>query len=198
MYSLRNLPRDCELGPATRIADAPVMADDEDLSPGTSPSVYSSRFRPALVQYFRFKLSDPQEVDDLVQEVFVRVTARHRGGEIENIGGYLFQTAASVLSDRHRRRTVRHADAHIEFDNDRHSGTDFDAARILEAKQLLQLAINALELLPEKTRNIFILRRVEGQAYKDIARQFGITVSAVEKHMARAIRAVATARGFSA
>ena len=100
----------------------------------------------------------------------------------------MFQTAASVLADRHRRNTARHGDNHVEFDTDQHSGHDFDAARILEGRQALQTAVAALQLLPERTRDIFILRRVEGYAYRDIASRYGISVSAVEKHMVRAVQ----------
>ncbi|TRW17214.1 RNA polymerase sigma factor [Glacieibacterium frigidum] len=145
-------------------------------------------YRPALIQYFRRKTRDQTEIEDLVQDVFLRIAARRSGEAVENLAGYVFQTAASVLADRHRRRTVRHADAHVEFDTERHGSTDFDAVRILEARQSLQKAVAALQSLPERTRTIFVLRRLEGHAYRDIASQFGISVSAVEKHMVRAVQ----------
>ena len=159
----------------------------------TAPTPDPATYRPALMQYFRRKARDQNEVDDLVQDVFLRIAARRSDEPVENLGGYVFQTAASVLADRHRRRTVRHADSHVEFDTDRHSASDFDAARILEGRQSLRLAVTALQSLPERTRNIFILRRIEGYAYRDIASQFGISVSAVEKHMVRAIQQLVAA-----
>lgn len=143
-------------------------------------------FRPALERYFRCKLRNASDVEDFVQEVFVRITAR-RGGDVENLGGYVFQTAASVLADGHRRRTVRHADAQVPFDSDRHSGTDFDAGRIVESREALRAVAAALTSLPERTRTIFLMRRLDGHAYKDIASNFGISVSAVEKRMMSAV-----------
>ena len=150
-------------------------------------------YHPALLQYFRRKARDQNEIDDLVQEVFLRVVGRRSAEPVENVGAYVFQTAASVLVDRHRRVTVRHTDDHVEFDADRHSSSDFDAARVLEARQALQSAVVALQSLPERTRDIFILRRIEGIAYRDIADRFGISVSAVEKHMVRAIHHLVSA-----
>ncbi len=144
-------------------------------------------FRPALVRFFRRKLRDINDVEDLVQEVFVRIAAR-QGGEVENLGGYVFQTAGSVLADRHRRRVVRHADNQVPFDAERDGGTDFDAGRVAENREALRAVAAALMILPERTRSIFVLRRLEGQNYKDIAVQFGISVSAVEKHMVRAVQ----------
>ncbi len=142
-------------------------------------------FRPALLRFFRRKLRDAADVEDLVQDVFVRLAVR-QGGEVENIGGYVFRTAASVVADRHRRRSVRHADDHVPFDCERHCGTDFDPARIVESRETLRIVEAALQALPERTRTIFLMRRLEGQNYRDIAARFGISVSAVEKHMVRA------------
>jgi RNA polymerase sigma-70 factor (ECF subfamily) len=153
----------------------------------------TTAYRPALVMYFRRKIRDQNEIEDLVQDVFLRIAARRGTGDIENMAGYIFQTAASVLADRHRRRVVRQAEAHVEFDTDRHGSTDFDAARILESRQSLATAAAALQMLPERTREIFILRRLEGHAYRDIASQLGISVSAVEKHMVRAVQHLVSA-----
>lgn len=153
----------------------------------------TATFRPALIQYFRRKTRDQNEIEDLVQDVFVRIAARRSGDVVDNLAGYVFQTAASVLADRHRRRSVRHADAHVEFDTERHSDADFDAERILEARQSLHAAVACLQTLPERTRTIFVLRRLEGQAYRDIAGRIGISVSAVEKHMVRAVQHLVSA-----
>ena len=149
-------------------------------------------YRPALVQYFRRKTRAQSEIEDLVQDVFLRIAARRSGEVVDNVAAYVFQTAASVLADRHRRRTVRHADDHVEFDSDRHGSLDFDASRILEARQSLRTAVAALQMLPERTRTIFVMRRLEGHAYRDIANHLGISVSAVEKHMVRAVQHLAS------
>ena len=114
--------------------------------------------------------------------------AARQGEAVDNIGGYVFQTAASVVADRFRRRAVRHADDHVPFDCDHHSGTDFDAGRVVEGREALRIAETALMRLPERTRSIFLMRRLEGENYKEIATRFGISVSAVEKHMVRAAK----------
>ncbi|MBO9713383.1 RNA polymerase sigma factor [Sphingomonas sp.] len=146
----------------------------------------AAQFRPALLHYFRRKTSNANEIEDLVQEVFLRLAVRQSEEGVANLGGYLFQTAASVAMDRHRRQTVRHAEDHVPFDNEAHADVDFDAAHILEKRQSLHVALAALQALPERTRSIFAMRRLEGQAYREIAAAFGISVSAVEKHMLRA------------
>jgi RNA polymerase sigma-70 factor (ECF subfamily) len=144
--------------------------------------------RSSLSGYFRRRVRDRTEVDDLVQEVFVRIVGRDSMRPVEHLGRYVLRTAASVLADRGRRRSARRADAHVLFDPDYHGEEDLDADRILAGREELRAATAALLSLPERTRTIFVLHRLEGCRYHEIAAQLGISVSAVEKHMMRAIR----------
>lgn len=170
------------LSHAPRIADATGLNDVE-------------RYRPSLQRYFARRIVDRAEAEDLVQDVFFRLTRRGSLEDVENLSGYIFETAASVLQDRARRRQVRAADAHDAFDGERHAGEDFAPDRVFDGKERLRQVSVALLELPERTRHVFVLRRLEGMRYNDIASQFGITVSAVEKHMQRAIAFLAQRTG---
>jgi RNA polymerase sigma-70 factor (ECF subfamily) len=172
-----------------------VASDDDILDPGEELARAAEPLRTSLRGYFRRRVRDAGEADDLVQEVFARIVARDSARPVENLAGYIFQTAASVLTDRGRRRSARRADAHVSFDPDRHSGEDFDPARILSGREELRLATAALLSLPERTRTIFVLRRLEGYSNRDVAAQLGISVSAVEKHLVRAMQRLAKAVG---
>ena len=117
----------------------------------------------------------------------MRLARRGGLGEVENMSGYIFETAASVLRDRARRRQVRAADVHDTFDNERHAGEDFAPDRVFDGRERLRQAGAVLLQLPERTRHVFVLRRLEGMRYNDIASQLGISVRSAEKHMQRAI-----------
>ena len=140
-----------------------------------------------LTRYFRRRVSDGADVEDMVQDVFARMAARDSAEPIEHLDGYVLKTASSVLADRGRRRSSRGAGLHVAFDADLHGEEGADPERILGGKEDLQAVIAALLCLPERTRTVFILRRLEGQKFRDIADHLGISVSAVEKHMVRAI-----------
>lgn len=140
-----------------------------------------------LTGYFRRRVRDGEDVEDLVQDVFARIVARDSTTAVGNLAGYVLRTATSVLTDRARRRMSRPSHLHVVLDTDRHGDDDFDPERILSGKEDLHAATAALLSLPERTRTIFVLRRLEGCRLSDIARQLGISVSAVEKHMVRAI-----------
>jgi RNA polymerase sigma-70 factor (ECF subfamily) len=141
-----------------------------------------------LTGYFQRRVRNADDVDDLVQEVFARIASRDSPERIDHLGGYILKTAGSILADRARRRSSRHADSHVSFDPDRHGGADLDPERVLSGKEDLRLATAALLSLPERTRTIFLLRRLEGYRIGDIAAHLGISISAVEKHMLKAIR----------
>jgi RNA polymerase sigma factor (sigma-70 family) len=147
----------------------------------------SARYRPALLGYFRRRVSDAAEAEDLAQEVFLRMLHRGSVSSIEDARGYLFETASSVLIDRGRRLKVRHRSEHESFNPALHGGVDFTGERVYSGQEALRRASAALQELPDRTRTIFVLRRLEGMKYPEIARLLGISVSAVEKHMVRAI-----------
>lgn len=146
-------------------------------------------FRASLLRYFGRRTRDSADLEDMVQEVFVRLIRRGGASELErqNLNAYVFQTASSVLKDRLRKRATHHADRHEPFDCERHSAEDFSPERVLMEKQRLARATAVLLELPERTRVVFVLRRLEGLRFNDIAARLGISVSAVEKHMQRAI-----------
>lgn len=141
-----------------------------------------------LTRFFRRRIRDETEVEDLVQDVFARIVARDGGERVEHLGGYILKTASSVIADWARRRSVRHADRHVDFDPDLHGGEEFDPERVLSGREDLNAAAAALLSLPERTRTVFVLRRMEGYSYREVAAHLGISVSAVEKHLVKAVR----------
>jgi RNA polymerase sigma factor (sigma-70 family) len=145
-------------------------------------------FRGSLLRYFSRRARN-LDVEDMVQEVFMHLVRRGSISalERENINAYMFETASNVLRDHMRKRKTHRADAHEPFDAEMHGNADFSPEHVLVGKEGLARATAALLELPERTRVIFVLRRLEGMRYNDIAARLAISVSAVEKHMQRAI-----------
>jgi RNA polymerase sigma factor (sigma-70 family) len=140
-----------------------------------------------LTRYFRRRVQNIAEIEDMVQDVFARMVARDSTEPVEHLGGYVLKTASSVFADWVRRRSSHAANLHVSFEPELHGEEEVDPVRILGGKEELQAATLVLLRLPERTRTVFILRRLEGQRFQDIAAHLGISVSAVEKHMVRAI-----------
>ena len=142
---------------------------------------------PALRSYFSKRLS-VNEVDDLVQEVFVRIQAHRSREPIQHPDRYLFTVAASVLKDRSRRRTVRHEAAHESLGEDHHPTEELTPERVLLDREALEVVVAAIDELPPRTRDVFVLHRFEEMSCSSIASELGMSISAVEKHIMKALR----------
>jgi RNA polymerase sigma factor (sigma-70 family) len=149
---------------------------------------HSRALGAALRGYFRRNGVGPDEQDDLVQETFVRVAASPALDDCDNIDAYVTRAATRVLIDRHRRRRARHADAHLEFDADLHGEPVASADELVIARQALRKTSLLLMELPERTRYVFVLNRMEGLSNREIGVRLGLSLSSVEKHMTRAMR----------
>ena len=147
----------------------------------------SLKFRAPLQRYFQKRIGRRAEIDDLVQEVFLRLTA---GGKIEAVDrpeAYLFKTAANVLNDRWRRSGVRAAEAHEPYDEAVHGNAREtpNPERTLLGLQAVEQLIEALYELPERTRVVWALYHLEDLTHAEIARRQRVTISAIEKHIGR-------------
>jgi RNA polymerase sigma factor (sigma-70 family) len=146
--------------------------------------VLASEFRPALEQYFARRVESRAAVDDLVHDTLVRLLRQPRHVNLDLVRGYVFQTANSVLVDHLRRMRAR--DAALENavlpEQD-----EVAPERIVAGREELARVASALMELPQRTRGIFLLRRLEGMKYEEIASRLGLSLSTVEKLMSKAV-----------
>jgi RNA polymerase sigma-70 factor (ECF subfamily) len=132
-----------------------------------------------------------EDVDDILQDVWLRLCARRQGGTIEHPRAYLYQTAGSVLADRARRGKVRRLDRMEALTEVHHPVEEITPYRVLSGRDEADRLVARIAALPERTRDMFLLNRFEGHSYSQIAEAMAISVSAVEKHMMKALRTLA-------
>lgn len=143
--------------------------------------------RPALIRHFRCKAS-ADEAEDLVHETFVRAAGSRHIGDLANPAAFLRRIARNLLIDRHRRRAARpdqSEDSRIEV------AVDAAQEHQLEAEDLRRLYTTAIESLSPRSRDVFLLHRVEELSYRDIHERLGISVATVEYHMMKALAHIA-------
>lgn len=158
------------------------------------PGAPIAQLLPTIRRYLARRVA-PADVDDLVQNVVLRLHTRRSETAIDNPAAYLFQVAHSVLTDHARRNQVRHRSAHQTLENEHHPVEGRSPERVLQGKEDLARLVAAIGDLPERTRQAFVLHRFEEMSYAAIARHMGISVSAVEKHIMKAIRILTAAIG---
>jgi RNA polymerase sigma factor (sigma-70 family) len=151
------------------------------------------RYRRPLLAYFQRRLNDRSEAEDLTQDVFLRLLAVSSFDAVDNVDAYVFKVATNVLHDRHRRALRQHWQDESPLDEEiiaeiaSFCVEDRGPERVLLGKEALATALKALDELGDRTRNIFVLSRLERMKQKDIAVLYGITASTVEKHVLRAV-----------
>lgn len=175
------------------MAKVPTGTDETggvSVTRGVDPTVIQdlfARYRSPLYAYFLRRTRNKADAEDLIHDVFVRLTRLDPSTELRNAEAFIFQTAANLLRDRARR-----AQSHGEVADVGQAELEIKPGepgpeRVLLAKAELKLVMAALDTLGEKTRNIFVLRRLEQMKCEEIAAFYGISVSAVERHITKAL-----------
>ena len=124
---------------------------------------------------------------DLVQELFLRFWRRPEV-QVEALDTYLLRSASNLAIDYLRSEGSRDRAAEGLHDADEAPGSQ-TPEHALAAEHDLQRIESALRALPERTRQIFLLNRIHGCTYGEIAKAMQLSQSAVEKHMMRALEA---------
>ena len=132
--------------------------------------------------------------EDLLQDLYFKLQQVNPAEPLANVDAYLFRLAFNLIIDFHRSGTRRSAREDRWYRDGAvvRGGADVaptpDAEQALAAKQDLARVMNALSLLPQQTQCVFKLHKLEGRSYRETASALGISVSAVEKHMSRALK----------
>jgi len=162
---------------------------------GRSPLIglYLER-RADLVRFFTMRLRSAAAAEDLVQDIYVRLSGIDEPAEIQNPMAYLYRLGSNLMLDRLRgeRRTAHRDGAWLDTQTTRvglhEVSAEPDAEAAVAARQRLSLLAEALKELGPQTQRVFRMHKFEGLSHPEVAAQLGISRSAVEKHMMAALK----------
>jgi RNA polymerase sigma factor (sigma-70 family) len=125
--------------------------------------------------------------EDLVQDAFVRIVERSKTQDISKLDNLLRHVVRCFAIDRIRRKATRQT-----FNVDGIGENAVDAAadpeRHVMGTQRLRRVMSAIDAMPPKRREVFLLHRVDELTYAQIARQLNVSIKTVEKHVHLAMR----------
>lgn len=127
-----------------------------------------------------------EEADDLIQEAYVRVFEYCEQGQAREPEKVLIRTVINLSINETRDRN-RHTAAEERLMPIGLLDTAPDPQDVLNAEEQLRHVIRTLSTLDKRTGEAFMLNRMDGLSYKQVAAQMGISVSAVEKRIAWAM-----------
>jgi RNA polymerase sigma factor (sigma-70 family) len=153
-------------------------------------AVLHERFSEPLQRFFAsFHLSS-HDVEDLTQEVFLRLARPIHRDCLRQPDAFLFTLARNLVRDRARRLYTRAARSAVNLEDLNLPCELPTLEESVEYEERLQDATQALEGLKSETRRAFIMHRVFGCSYAEIASELGVSVSMIEKHIMCAIAAL--------
>ncbi len=133
------------------------------------------------------------DIDDLVAEALARAYQVDDWARVDQGRSYLFSIARNLVLDAARRHKVVAFDTFADLDvlNLADERASVESGAI--ARDELQRLQRAVDRLPPRPRQVFLLRRLEGLRVEEVADRLSLSVSTVEKHFARAMAALTEA-----
>nr|WP_302849973.1 RNA polymerase sigma factor [Paraglaciecola mesophila] len=142
-----------------------------------------SRFVAAIVP--------PNEIEDVVQETYVRICQAKNTEKILSKKSFMYTTAKNLALDYQKRASTKLLDDKIEWSERESLMCDGDTDRTLNdviAKDEFSTLCEAIRQLPTQCRKVFVLKKVYGYTQREIAKEIGISESTVEKHISTGLK----------
>jgi RNA polymerase sigma factor (sigma-70 family) len=171
-----------------------MRAPDEDAADPFSGPDDDTRLRfdalyreqaPRLRRRINAQLRSSEDANDLVQDAFARLLNAGARQALRTPEAFLNRIIRNLLIDRSRR--LAHRLPHEPIDNANAPAVRATQEDAIELAQTRDRYLAAVAALPERMRQVFILHRVEGLGYREIAARLGISGRTVEWHIAEAI-----------
>lgn len=124
--------------------------------------------------------------EELVQETYLRVARSLRENKVDHLEPFLFQTGRNLALDHLRRERMQSRTMLDDVPDEVMQAVPAPGSSnedSLHAERLLRRLGSALEQLSERQQRIFILSRLHGQGYAEIAAQLGVSPSTVQKEL---------------
>lgn len=137
-----------------------------------------------LYRHFYYKFGHSVWAEEVVQEAFIKLWEKCKDVPFRKARSFLFAVANNLSFNKykHQKVVLKYQKSHTQSKED-HQTPEF----VLEEEEFKVKLQNAIQKLTQKQRSVFLLHRVEGKSYKDIAKMEQISVKAVEKRMQNAL-----------
>ncbi|MBI5381800.1 MAG: sigma-70 family RNA polymerase sigma factor [Opitutae bacterium] len=141
-----------------------------------------------LRAWLAHRFPSERDIDDLMQEIYVRVLQARERSEIHAPKAFLFMTARNLAVDRARHRQISALDAITEIGEMDVLEDTADVTQQVSRHEEFELLTLAIQALPERCRQVLTLRKIYGLSQREIAAQLGISEHTVEVQVAKGVR----------
>ncbi|RVT93939.1 RNA polymerase sigma factor [Sphingomonas crocodyli] len=138
----------------------------------------------ALRRRVRSSVRSDDDADDVVAEALARAFSAEDWGGVGNGKHYLFRVARNILIDEGRRGAIASFEPIVDMEAVQPSASP---EPMLAARDQLRQIERFVATLPAQSRRAFVMRRIEERTPGEVAEAMGLSISTVEKHLARAM-----------
>ncbi len=157
----------------------------QELSQAEFRNLFEELF-PSIRNFLYYKVSDADVAEDLAQDTFVKIWENRSRIDKKTLKSYTYTIAGNLAINHLKRQQLQYRFVN-EF-NDNRGGESPEAVMI--KKEYEAKLMNVLGSLPEGSRQVFLMNRIEDLKYKEIADRLSISVKAVEKRMSKALQII--------
>lgn len=133
-----------------------------------------------LRAWLRGQFPSSADIDDIVQEAYVRVLQAREETIIDSPKAFLFATARNLTLMQLRHRRVVGTDSTAEIDVTDVLDESSDIPGTVARSQELELLTDAIQSLPKRCRQIITLRKIYGLSQREVAEQLGLSEHTIE------------------
>ena len=177
--------------PQAPVADSPAMPAPPCVQGNDPVKWFNQEVHPhenQLRAYLRGQFPSVRDVDDVVQESFLKIWKARAAVPIESARAFLFRIAQRLAIDVVRRARRSPIDAERSADDLFVLDSGPNAAEALLTRETLQLLAQAIASLPPKERAVILLHKVNGLTQKEAAEKLNFPVRSVEKYTLQGLR----------
>lgn len=141
--------------------------------------------RPELKKYLLNRLGHEPDAEDLLQELTMRLLSMDlsRLNLITESRAYFYRSLNNLCVDLHRRHSTR---TDYVKESESQLKTSPSTEKAVQDRQTLDRLFSMINELPPKCRQVFMLYRIKNLSQKEIAKELGISINMVEKHVIKA------------
>lgn len=161
------------------------------MSPAEQTRWFNEQVQPheaALRAYLQARFPTLADHDDLIQETYARLLRAESQGGVRYTKAFLFTTARNAAFDLFRRRGAKPTEAVTELVELTALEERPGAAEQIDLNHELEVLAEAVRALPDRCRQVLMLRYLDGLSYREIGTQLGISPETVKVHMAKGMR----------
>jgi RNA polymerase sigma factor (sigma-70 family) len=145
------------------------------------------RHRAALHRYLRHFTSGAEDIEDLVQETYLRVYALPDFHAVNSSKALLFRIAHNLAVERARRQKAQATDSMADLELSSVYSSEAPPEEQLDAGRRFESFCAAVDRLPPLCRRVFVLRKVYKLSHAEISEVLGVSHSTIEKHVAKGL-----------